>query len=859
MPFPGDFRLSAKTPPPLMGSRHCDENIPLLFMLQAWYAIIGIKVFIIAIHKGVAMEEQIREIINRLTLQEKASLCSGEDFWHTKGIDRVGLPSVMLTDGPHGLRKQKQSKDFSGGSYEATCFPTASCLASSWDRDLLRQVGEALGEECLQEDVGVLLGPGANIKRSPLCGRNFEYFSEDPFLSGELAGALIQGVQSKGVGTSLKHFAVNNQESNRMTIDAFVDERAMREIYLAGFERAVKKANPRTVMCAYNRVNGTYASQSHLLLTRILREEWGYDGVVVSDWGAVSDRVAALKAGLDLEMPGVFRENDQVIVDAVRSGELDESVLDEAVARLVKLILQYKANRADGYRFDREAHHQLAIKAACEGAVLLKNEDGILPLKKRARIALIGEFAKHPRYQGAGSSLVNPWRLDNAYDQAMKLPNHSDIIYARGYDILSDEPDRQLIDEACNAARTADVAVILAGLTDDYESEGFDRTHMRMPPAHNLLIEEVARANPNVVVVLCNGAPVEMPWIKSAKAVLELYLSGQGGGTALWRLLYGEANPCGKLAETFPEKLEDCPSTAWFPMGPKGVEYRESIYVGYRFFDKADVKPLFPFGHGLSYTTFEYSDLVLEPETMDENGILSIRFKIRNTGTMAGKEIVQVYVRDVESAIFRPIKELKEFAKVSLEPGEEKEVGFQLDKRAFAFYDTQLQDWRVETGEFEILVGASSRDIRLSARVWIEAGAGMNSSVWDKRNLLPSYYAPKPGCDIPKHEFDTLYGKPVVHPPLHRKGMFNHDSTISEIRQVPAGRIFYRILMRAAKKMNREMDEKTLRMMMKSIEEIPLRQLAQNTGGRIGRNMIDGLILLCNGKWLKGLAKMILR
>ncbi len=805
------------------------------------------------------MEEQIREIVNRLTLQEKASLCSGEDYWHTKAIERLGLPSVMLTDGPHGLRKQKQSKDFSGGSYEATCFPTASCLAASWDRDLLRRVGEALGEECLQEDVGVLLGPGANIKRSPLCGRNFEYFSEDPFLSGELAGALIQGVQSKGVGTSLKHFAVNNQESNRMTIDAFVDERAMREIYLAGFERAVKKAGPRTVMCAYNKVNGTYASQNRLLLTQILREEWGYDGVVVSDWGAVSDRVAALKAGLDLEMPGVFPENDQAIVDAVRSGELDESVLDEAVARLIKLILQYKANKADGYRFDRDAHHRLVVEAACEGAVLLKNEDGILPLKKGMRIALIGEFAKHPRYQGAGSSMVNPWRLDNAYDQAMKLPNASDITYARGYDIRTDAPDRQLIEEACNAAKAADVAVILAGLTDDYESEGFDRTHMRMPPAHNVLIEEVARANPNVVVVLCNGAPVEMPWIGSARAVLELYLSGQGGGTALWKLLYGEVNPCGKLAETFPEKLEDCPATAWFPMGPKGVEYRESIYVGYRFYDKAGVKPLFPFGHGLSYTSFAYSDLVIEPEKTDENGILNISFRIRNTGSMTGKEIVQIYVRDVESTIFRPDKELKEFAKISLEPGEEKEVRFRLDRRAFAFYDTHSKSWQVESGEFEILVGASSRDIRLSGRVRIEGTGEVDPAVWDKREPLPFYYHPKPGCNIPKQEFDALYGKPVVHPPIHRKGTFTPDSTINEIRQVLAGRIVYRILAAAARRMNRDTDEKTLRMIMQSLDEAPLRQLNQNTGGRIGKKMIEGLVLLCNGKRLKGLVKMLSR
>jgi len=809
--------------------------------------------------RGIAMEKEIREIIDRMTLQEKASLCSGKDFWYTEAIEKAGLPSVMLADGPHGLRKQKQSKDFSGGSYEATCFPTASCLASSWDRDLLHQVGEALGEECLQEDVGVLLGPGANIKRSPLCGRNFEYFSEDPFLSGELAGAWIQGVQSKGAGTSLKHYAANNQESNRMTIDAIVDERALREIYLAGFERAVKNAKPQTVMCCYNKVNGTFGSQNRLLLTEILRDEWGFEGVVVSDWGAVSDRVAGLKAGLDLEMPGVGPENDQAIVDAVKSGELDESVLDETVARLIRLILMYKANRKDDYRFDRDAHHELAIRAATEGAVLLKNEDGILPLKHGMRVALIGEFAKQPRYQGAGSSQVNPWRLDNAYDQGIKLPYHTSITYARGYDIKSDRPRRDLIDEACVAARSADVAVIMAGLTDDYESEGFDRTHMRMPPSHNQLIEEVAKANPNVVVVLCNGAPVEMPWIDRVKAVLELYLSGQGGGTALWRLLYGEVNPSGKLAESFPKKLEDCPATPWFPMGPKAVEYRESIYVGYRFYDKAGVEPLFPFGHGLSYTSFEYSDLVLDREQINENDTLNISFKVRNKGTRAGKEIVQVYVRDVESAIFRPDKELKEFAKVSLEPGEEKVVSFQLYKRAFAFYDTISKEWKVESGEFEILAGASSRYIRLKARIRVESENAVESEAWDKREIMPSYYNPSPGWDIPKNEFDSLYGKPVVHPPAHRKGTFNCDSTINEVRQVFAGGIFWKIMTREARKAFTELDEKTLRMMMRSMEEMPLRQLSQNTGGRISQKTISGLILIFNGKLFKGLAKLLSR
>lgn len=806
------------------------------------------------------MEKEIREIIDRMSLEEKAALCSGRDFWHTEPVDKAGLPSVLLTDGPHGLRKQKGDfGGFSTDSHESTCFPTASCLASSWDRELLREVGEALGEECVEQDVAVLLGPGANIKRSPLCGRNFEYFSEDPLLSGELAGAMIQGIQSKGAGASLKHFAVNNQESNRMTIDALVDERALREIYLAGFETAVKKGKPHTVMCSYNRVNGTYASQNRFLLTEILRNEWGFDGVVVSDWGAVSDRVAALQAGLDLEMPGPCPENDRAIVDAVRSGKLDESVLDEAVARILRLVLRYQSGRKEKNEIDREAHHRLAVKAAAEGAVLLKNEDGILPLRKGMRVALIGEFAKHPRYQGAGSSLVKPWRLENAYDQGVRLDYHSSITYSRGYDIRSDKPDQKLIEEACEAAKAADVAIILAGLTDDYESEGFDRTHMKMPPSHNILISEVAKANPNVVVVLCNGAPVEMPWIDEVKAVLELYLSGQGGGTALWKLLYGEANPCGKLAETFPRRLEDCPCSAWFPMGPKAVEYRESIYVGYRYYDTAGVEPLFPFGHGLSYTRFEYCDLVLESGRITDGDKLNLSFKIKNTGTMAGKEIAQVYVRDVESTIFRPDKELKEFVKVSLEPGEEKVVRISLDSRAFAFYDARSGKWKVESGEFEILVGASSRDIRLKARVLVESGDEQDVEAWDMRDLLPSYYSPKPAWDIPTAEFEMLYGKTVAHPPVHGKGTFTKDSTLNEVSRVFAGRVFRNIIFRTARKMYRDKDEKTARMMLKSLGETPLRQLCQNTGGRISHKTIDGLVMIFNGKLFKGIARILSR
>lgn len=803
------------------------------------------------------MKGEIRRIIEGLSLEEKAALCVGRDFWHTIGIERFDIPSIMMTDGPHGLRKMKENGDLAGRSHEATCFPTASCLAASWDRELLREVGEALGEECLQEGVGVLLGPGANIKRSPLCGRNFEYYSEDPYITGEMAASLIQGVQSKGIGTSLKHYAVNNQETLRMTIDAFVDERALREIYLAGFEKAVKQALPWTVMCSYNRVNGTYASENPVLLTDILRKEWQFQGIVVSDWGAVNERDTGLMAGLELEMPGPSLYNRDLIVEAVKSGRMDEAVLDDAVARLLELILKCKANSKPGYRFDKDAHHRLAVRAATEGAVLLKNDGPLLPLDKSKKVALIGEFAKLPRYQGAGSSLVNPLNLESAYDVAMASENHAMITYARGYDADSDEADQTLIDEACEAASSADVAIIMAGLPDAYESEGFDRDHMKMPPSHNELIMRVAKVNPNVVVVLCNGSPVEMPWVNDVKAILEAYLAGQGGGSALWKLLYGEVNPSGKLAETFPEKLEDCPATPYFPMGPTGVEYRESIYVGYRFYDKAGAKVLFPFGHGLSYTRFEYGGLRLDKERMTDSETLSVYFTVKNVGERAGSEIAQVYVRDTESSIFRPDKELKEFARISLEPGEEKEVMVTLDKRAFAYYNTALKDWQVETGAFEILVGASSRDIRLSARIEVVSSGDFDEKANDRRAELPGYYSPNPGWSIKKEEFERLYGKPVEHAPTGRRGTFTVNSTLAEVKRVLPGRIFYNIVIRITRKNVGNTGEKMLRMIMKSMDGTPLRQLVVYSGGKFSRRMVDGWILIFNGKFFKGIAKLI--
>ncbi|KOP65582.1 glycosyl hydrolase family 3 [Bacillus sp. FJAT-18019] len=664
-------------------------------------------------------QRNLKELIGQMTLEEKASLCSGKDTWYTQGIERLGIPSVMVTDGPHGLRKQRGSSDHLGlfDSVPATCFPSAAGVASSWNRELIGRMGEALGRECQAENVAVLLGPGANIKRSPLCGRNFEYFSEDPYLSSEMAAHHIQGVQSQGVGTSLKHFAANNQEHRRMTSDSVVDERTLREIYLASFEGAVKKAQPWTVMCAYNKVNGEFAAENEWLLTDVLKNEWGYEGFVVSDWGAVNDRVKGLAAGLELEMPSSNGEGTAQIVEAVKSGQLSEAKLDHAVERLLTVIFKAVDQRKPDTTFDPEEHHRLAREVARESMVLLKNEDGILPLKRSGKIAVIGAFAKEPRYQGSGSSQIKPTRLEDISEEMAKLAGDAELIYAQGYDLKEEEGNPSLLKEALATASEASVAVVFAGLPNRYESEGFDRKHLRIPPNQVELIEAVAGVQANLVVVLSNGAPIEMPWLNQAKGVLEAYLGGQALGGAIADLLFGEANPSGKLAETFPVRLSDNPSYLFFPGEGDRVEYREGLFVGYRYYDKKQLELLFPFGHGLSYTTFEYSNLTVDKKELKDSDNLRVSVDIQNTGSLPGKEIVQLYVRDSHSSVIRPDKELKGFDKVELAPGEKKTVTFELDRRSFAYYDVELGEWTVETGAFEILIGKSSKEIVLSDTV----------------------------------------------------------------------------------------------------------------------------------------------
>ena len=676
-----------------------------------------------------------------LTIEEKAALCSGSGFWHTRAVDRLGIPNIMVADGPHGLRKQTVSGDDVGMglSVPATCFPTAAALGSSWDVELLHAVGAAVADEARAEDVGVVLGPGINIKRSPLCGRNFEYLSEDPVLSGELGAAIVDGLQSRGVGASLKHYAVNNQETDRLRVSADVDDRPLREIYLAGFERVVKNAKPWTVMCSYNRINGVYASQDHWLLTEVLRDEWGFDGLVVSDWGAVDDNRAAVAAGLDLEMPSTGGVSAARLVDAVKNGDLDEAVLDVAVTRVLQLLDRALPGAEADDAIDLDANHVLARAVGAECAVLLKNEPRngapLLPLSPSAgsHLAVIGEFARTPRYQGAGSSKVNPYVVTCALDElrAAIAADHADVTvdFAPGFGVDTTENDGELRDEAVAVARAAETVVVFLGLPASAESEGFDRTHLDLPENQIDLLRAIGTVNDRVVVVLSNGSVVSMStWIDQAAAVLEGWLLGQAGGGAIADLLVGAANPCGRLAETIPLHLKDTPSYLCFPGEDSRVRYGEGIFVGYRHYDATDRAVEFPFGHGLSYTAFEHGDLVVTVLDADQSVAplaaerIEVTLTVTNRGSVAGKEVVQVYVGDPEARVVRPVRELKAFAKVELAPGETKPVTLRLTGRDLAYWSTRTNDWELEGGTFTIAVGASSRDIRQSAAVEVDPG-----------------------------------------------------------------------------------------------------------------------------------------
>ena len=662
----------------------------------------------------------IKKLISEMTLEEKCSLLSGEDFWHTRPIERLGIPRAMVSDGPHGLRKQNQEGDHLGinDSIKAVCFPAASAAAASFDRDLCRKIGEALGDACQHEEVAVNLGPAINIKRSPLCGRNFEYYSEDPYLAGELAAAHTKGLQSKNIGVSVKHFAANSQENRRMSTSANVDERTLREIYFPAFEKVVKDGKAWTVMCSYNRINGEYSSENRWLLTDVLRKEWGFDGYVVSDWGAVSDRVKGVHAGLDLEMPSSGGSNDKRVADAVRAGILDEKDVDLCVENILRIHSRYWDNAKPDTIWDMEAQHKLAGELAAECMVLLKNEEDILPLKENEKVAVIGKFARKPRFQGGGSSHINSFRITSLMDA---LEGNAGITYAQGYDVENEEPDEKLIEEAVATAKAADKAVIVAGLPDNFESEGYDRTHMRMPKCQVELIERVAAANPNTIVVLYNGSPVEMPWLGCVKGLIEAYLGGQAVGQATADVLWGKVNPCGRLPETMPVKLEDTPCFLSYQGEGNEGTYNEGIFVGYRYYEKKKMPVNFPFGFGLSYTDFVYSNLQLSKNSILDTDTLEVSVNVTNTGKFPGKTVVQLYVSDVESTVFRPVRELKNFEKVFLNPGETKTVTMTLDKRSFAYWNSDLHDWHVETGDFRIEVCTDSHTPVLSSLVKVES------------------------------------------------------------------------------------------------------------------------------------------
>ena len=813
---------------------------------------------------AMSVKNEAARLVAQMTLEEKASLCSGLNFWYTKGVERLGLTPVMMTDGPHGLRKQEHRTDHLGmaGSAPATCFPAACATAASFDSELLAEIGRAMGDEALQENVSIILGPGANIKRSPLCGRNFEYFSEDPLLSGTLAGAMICGIQEKNIGTSLKHFAANNQETRRMSINAVVDIRALREIYLKSFELALKIGEPWTVMCSYNLLNGIYASDSKWLLTDVLRDDWGFDGIVVSDWGAVSDRVEGVLAGMDLEMPSSKGFNDARIVAAVNSGRITQEDVDKVAVRMTELILKSQAAQKSGYSFDSVRHHALARKSAAESCVLLKNDGEILPLKKGCKLAVIGEFAKTPRYQGSGSSKINPTHLDNAHDELIKLG--FEVTYAVGYDGL--DKNDAFIAAAVSAAKEADVAVIFAGLPDEYESEGFDRETLDMPDSHTALIRAVAAAKPETVVVLQLGSPVSTLWAEDVKGLMVSYLGGQAGGGGTADVLSGVVNPGGRLPETWPLKLEDTPCYHSFPGGGKTVEYRESIFVGYRYYETAKKPVAWPFGYGLSYTAFGYSGIGVSAGALNVTAagnavtraaaeaaagnaaeitteIVTVNVTVTNTGSVAGAETVQIYLSLPDSKIYRPIKWLAAFEKVRLAPNESKTLKIRLDSDAFKYYNGAAGDWRTEGGRYIVSVGASVRDIRLAAEIDI-TGDGDEALLSSQSRLG---YQHLTGNSFSEADFIAIYGSKLPPPEYIPGTPYTVNSTLNDAKGTQLGDKLIAFVKKVAdEKLGLEPGD-IAAMLASMVMDAPLRGLSMFVSDMVPPNFAEILADALNG------------
>ncbi|MCQ2406799.1 MAG: glycoside hydrolase family 3 C-terminal domain-containing protein, partial [Oscillospiraceae bacterium] len=765
------------------------------------------------------------EIISKMTLEDKIKFCTGKNFWETAEFEKYGIPGLFMCDGPHGLRKQEDAENMGdiNDSCPATCFPTAVTTASSLDTELAERVGAAIGEEAAAHGVGLLLGPGANLKRNPLCGRNFEYFSEDPYLSGKIAAGFIRGTESKGVGATLKHFAANSQELLRFTSDGIMDMRTLRELYLTAFEIAVKEGKPSAVMCAYPKLNGTYCSDNRELLTDILRDEWGFEGMVVTDWGALNDRTKALKAGCDLTMPGCGNYMEKAVINAVKDGSLPEECIDKSVRRILELVLRENEALKQPRSCDYEAHHALAREAALKGAVLLKNEDKLLPLKEQSKIALIGAMAREMRYQGAGSSHINPVKLSQPIDY------FPDCIYAQGCDDSGDTTEA-LIAEAVEAAKKAEAAVIFAGLPASFESEGFDRSDMRMPEGHIRMINAVSEANANTVVVLLCGSPVECPWADKVKAILYMGLPGQAGGEAAAELLYGRANPCGRLSESWPLKYEDVPSSEIYGKGRDAL-YEEGIYVGYRYYDKAGIPLRWPFGYGLSYTDFEYSDI-----KADGN---SISVTVKNIGPMQGEEAVCLYIMPPEGGIHRPNRELKGFKKISLQPGESKTVSFTLCDRSFAIWN---DGWVIPGGIYTCVIGGLSV-------LFPREGACIPAPEWQKGSFYEGA-STKPR----QSEWEAMLGRAYsVSKP--QKGFFTRENTISEMKKestvMKIVSFFILCALTKGRPRKAKSDEPELRMMLAMTMESPLKTM-QMFGG-LGDNIVQGLLKMANGHFFKGI------
>lgn len=768
------------------------------------------------------------EIIKKMSLEEKAELCVGADYWSSKSFEEYGIPKIRMSDGPHGLRVQRTKADNLGinESEVSTCFPASSTLGNSWNKEIAYQLGKALGEEARQEEVNIVLGPAINIKRSPLCGRNFEYFSEDPYLTGILGTEYVKGLQDQNVGACVKHFAVNNQENRRRTIDAIIDERALREIYLKAFETILEEAKPWSIMSAYNKVNGQYCSENTHLLEDILRKEWNYQGIVISDWGGENNRVKGIENDHELEMPGGRGNGKEEIVEAIKTGRISENKLDHIVDRIISI-----ANRGEhtkeSAKYDQEEHHKIAQKMAEESIVLLKNEDNILPIQDE-KIALMGDMAKYPRYQGAGSSTINPYKIENAYDSFKE--NHIMFDYAKGYERIESENDENLRKEAIEVAKKNKIVVIFAGLTENFESEGVDRDNLNIPENQNKLIEEIYKVNKNIIIVLSNGAPIVMPWKDKVKAIITGYLGGEAGAKAMVNCMLGKVNPSGKLAETYPEKLEDTPCYKNYPGTELTVEYQESIYVGYRYYDMNNVKVLFPFGYGLSYTEFEYSNLKVN----EQESKVKVSFAIRNIGKRKGKEIAQIYLSQEDPTIFKPKKELKEFEKVELEVGEEKQVEIILNKKAFEYFNPETNKWSIEQGKYKILVGKSSRDIVLEKEIFIESKDKNIEKKYSKKYYTGNVH------EIKDEEFEELLGRNIPRRRLMLEEITD-ENTLEQIKETKIGKLIYENEMEKMNQLLREQNVNKATKVMMDLQK-PLKKFYEKKSSKITKEMVEELI-----------------